>query len=130
MSPSSGSVSTVTAPINSSQSTNGYAPEATTASDGVQPLQSSNNQNKNTLHAAVPDELKPQVHDIFKKIGNQSTTMQGLEALFDLLLLHPSLQIETLLSATSPPFRAYIQKGLDKVRLFFSSPQSKSTCVK
>ena len=56
--------------------------------------------------------------ECFQKIGTAATTTEGLEKLYDLLAEHPKMPVNDLLERTSEQFQRYIQKGIDKARLF------------
>ena len=60
----------------------------------------------------APAGLKSELANIFKKIGNKTTTSEGLEELYRFTLAHADVDITPHLRKTSAAFRQYIQQGL------------------
>jgi cytoskeleton-associated protein 5 len=70
--------------------------------------------------AAVPPtpvsaDLKSRLANVFKKIGEKTTTASGLEDLYDFSKQYPMVDIQPHLARTSAAFQSYIQRGLQKV---------------
>ena len=60
-------------------------------------------------------QLKAELAIVFKKIGEKSTTSEGLENLYDFKKANPQVDIGKHLSKTSDAFRLYIERGLARV---------------
>lgn len=65
----------------------------------------------------VSAELKSELAGVFKMIGEKTSTIQGLERLFDFSRAHPGVDIQPHLARTSVAFQNYIKKGLSKVEV-------------
>ena len=63
----------------------------------------------------VSADLKSRLANIFKKIGEKSTTAKGLEELTDFSRAYPMVDIQPHLARTSGAFQGYIKRGLAKV---------------
>jgi len=63
----------------------------------------------------VSADLKSRLANVFKKIGEKSTTAAGLEDLYDFSRQYPMVDIQPHLARTSAAFQSYIQRGLQKV---------------
>ena len=63
----------------------------------------------------VSADLKSQLANVFKKIGEKTTTGSGLEDLYDFSKQYPMVDIQPHLARTSAAFQSYIQRGLNKV---------------
>ena len=63
----------------------------------------------------VSADLKSRLANIFKKIGEKSTTAKGLEELYDFSRAYPMVDIQPHLARTSGAFQGYIKRGLAKV---------------
>ena len=63
----------------------------------------------------VSADLKSRLANIFKKIGEKSTTAKGLEELYDFSRAYPRVDIQPHLARTSGAFQGYIKRGLAKV---------------
>jgi cytoskeleton-associated protein 5 len=60
-------------------------------------------------------EIKAELAQIFRKIGEKDTSKEGLEELFFFQKSMPHIDIETHLSKTSEGFQEYIRNGLKQV---------------
>ena len=60
-------------------------------------------------------DLKAQLAAIFRKIGDKTTTAEGIEELFAFKQEQPGIDITPHLAKTSEAFQLYIQRGLAKV---------------
>jgi cytoskeleton-associated protein 5 len=63
----------------------------------------------------VSADLKSRLANVFKKIGEKSTTAAGLEDLYDFSRQYPMVDIQPHLARTSAAFQSYIARGLRKV---------------
>ena len=63
----------------------------------------------------VSADLKSRLANVFKKIGEKSTTAAGLEDLYDFSRQYPMVDIQPHLARTSAAFQSYIRRGLQKV---------------
>ena len=63
----------------------------------------------------VSADLKSRLANVFKKIGEKTTTAAGLEDLYDFSKQYPMVDIQPHLARTSAAFQSYIQRGLQKV---------------
>jgi len=59
--------------------------------------------------------LKSRLANVFKKIGEKTTTAAGLEDLYDFSRQYPTVDIQPHLARTSVAFQSYIARGLRKV---------------
>jgi cytoskeleton-associated protein 5 len=65
--------------------------------------------------ATPTHDLKAQLAAIFRKIGDKTTTAEGIEELFAFKQEQPGIDITPHLAKTSEAFQLYIQRGLAKV---------------
>ena len=63
----------------------------------------------------VSADLKSRLANVFKKIGEKTTTAAGLEDLYDFSRQYPMVDIQPHLARTSAAFQSYIRRGLQKV---------------
>ena len=63
----------------------------------------------------VSADLKSRLANVFKKIGEKTTTAAGLEDLYDFSRQYPTVDIQPHLARTSVAFQSYIARGLRKV---------------
>jgi hypothetical protein len=63
----------------------------------------------------VSADLKSRLANVFKKIGEKTTTGAGLEDLYDFSKQYPMVDIQPHLARTSAAFQSYIRRGLAKV---------------
>jgi len=71
-------------------------------------------------------QLKAELAIVFKKIGEKSTTSEGLENLYDFKKANPQVDISKHLAKTSDAFRLYIERGLARVEAQRQSNQRRS----
>ena len=67
------------------------------------------------LQPSPGTSVKSKLVAIFKKIGEKTTTSQGLEELYQFTLDHPDEDLTPQLERTSEAFQMYIKRGLQKV---------------
>lgn len=67
------------------------------------------------LQSSPGTSIKSKLVTIFKKIGEKTTTSQGLEELYQFTLDHPDEDLTPQLERTSEAFQMYIKRGLQKV---------------
>eukprot|EP00803_Ostreobium_quekettii_P007309 evm.model.scf_1455.1 EVM.evm.TU.scf_1455.1 scf_1455:6723-19697(-) len=62
------------------------------------------------------DDMKGELAAIFKKIGDKNNSKEGMEDLFQFQLAHPLVDINPFLAGTSEAFKAYIERGIGKIK--------------
>ncbi|CAD7700615.1 unnamed protein product [Ostreobium quekettii] len=62
------------------------------------------------------DDVKADLAAIFKKIGDKNHSKAGMEELFQFQMEHPLVDIGPYLAGTSEAFKAYIERGISKIK--------------